>query len=144
MSTATDEKAGWCGSCRAETHGLCASVTCTCPSKGRRNHALRKSAVRGASATTPPPRDRSTNGELIVPLRPAAPKPPKPKAVARPTTNGTRRVSLAVNSDAAALVVRALRYTVGEDDGGVGVECFEDEERAEMLRLASAIEGATT
>lgn len=145
MSTAVDEKAGWCGNCRAETHGLCASVTCACPSKGRRNHPLRKSAIRSAeSVTTPPP----AGSAAITPLRPQE-KAAKPKArkvakrVAPPSANGSRRVSLAVTSDVAALIVRALRYTVGEGDGGVGVECFEDEERSEMLRCASAIEDAT-
>lgn len=51
-----DAKSGWCGFCRSGEHGMCASVKCTCPSAGRRNHALRRSnPVRHEEVAVPTP-----------------------------------------------------------------------------------------
>lgn len=51
-----DAKAGWCGFCRSGEHGMCASVKCTCPSAGRRNHALRRSnPIRHEEIAVPTP-----------------------------------------------------------------------------------------
>lgn len=152
MSTVIDEKADWCGFCRSDSHSMCASVKCTCPSKGRRNHPLRKSAKAAldttgtATQSAPPP----TASAPITPLRPVAQarkKPgPKPKAAkpAAPMTKPqvARIANLRLDGDNAALIARALRFTVGGADGGVDTECFEDNERATLLALAETIGGS--
>lgn len=134
----TDEKAGYCGHCRGDSHALCVSVTCTCPNKGRRNHALRKVA-RGEAK---PPAN-------VVPVDPAPPRPtptptPKPSTPApKATGNGAHQIlRLSLDDQALDLLVRALRFTVGEANGGVDVESFDAAEHAEMLRLAETFDGA--
>lgn len=71
MTTAVDEKAGFCPNCRAGSHSLCGSAKCACPDM--RKHRNRPGFASRPTSDTPVPIDRARHNTA-----PAAPTPAGP------------------------------------------------------------------